>query len=190
MRGNDDIFSHRDSTEGPEWTSTHQWTNVDGWCTDRILFSIPVPSQVDIFCLPFLSPDLSFFLIELYFLPAPHPVSFFLFLFCFWNFSHPPTYYPPLFPTDLLTYIFKLKVYSSPSTYSPINFKCATLIPTHLPTPHLFFLPTNTIGRYLPNPTYLTKPTYLVGTPIDSQRSGKNKMKVLHGTLSCSLKQN
>jgi hypothetical protein len=36
----------------------------------------------------------------------------------------------------------------------------------------------------------LTKPTYLVGTPIDSQRSGKNKMKVLHGTLSCSLKQN
>jgi hypothetical protein len=52
----------------PEWTSTDQ-------CTDRILFCIPVPSQVDIFCLPFLSPDLRFFL-QLYFLPAPFPVFF------------------------------------------------------------------------------------------------------------------
>jgi hypothetical protein len=80
MSGNDDIFSHRDSKEGPKGTSTHQWTNVDGWCTHRTLFSIPVPSQVDFFSLPFLSPDLSFIL-ELYFLSL----------------------------TDLLTYIFKLK---------------------------------------------------------------------------------
>jgi hypothetical protein len=50
----------------------------------------------------------------------------------------PPTYYPPLSPTNLLTYLFKFKIDSSPSTYSPINLKCATLIPTHLPTPHLF----------------------------------------------------
>ncbi len=55
-------------------------TNVDGWCTDRILFSIPVPSQANFFCLPFLRPDLSNFL-QLYFLPAPHPVSCFLFAF-------------------------------------------------------------------------------------------------------------
>jgi hypothetical protein len=39
----------------PEWTSTHQCINLDGWCTDRTLFSIPVPSQVHFFCLPFLS---------------------------------------------------------------------------------------------------------------------------------------
>jgi hypothetical protein len=75
--------------KGREWTSTPQCTNVDGWCTDWILFSIPVPSQVDFFCLPFFSPDHSFFL-QLYFLPAPHPVSFY-FSFCFWDFSHQPT---------------------------------------------------------------------------------------------------
>jgi hypothetical protein len=45
-----------------------------------------------------------------------------------------PTYYPQLSPIDLLTYIFKLKEDSSPSTYSPINFKCVTFIPTHLLT--------------------------------------------------------
>jgi hypothetical protein len=59
----------------------------------------------------------------------------------FWNFSHPPTYYTPLSPTDLLTYIFRLKVGSSPSTYSPMNLKCATLIPTHLLALPLTYLP-------------------------------------------------
>jgi hypothetical protein len=115
-----------DTSGGPEWTSTHQCTNVDGWCTDRILFSIPVPSQVDLFCLPFLIPD--------------QPLS--QFFFFFWNFSHPLTYYPTFSPTNLLTYIFKLKIDSSPSTYSPINLKCATLIPTHLHALPLFYLPT------------------------------------------------
>ncbi len=52
-----------------------QCTNVDGWCTDGILFSILVPSQVDFFPLPFLSPNPSFFW-QLYFLPAPFPVFF------------------------------------------------------------------------------------------------------------------
>jgi hypothetical protein len=80
-----------------------------------------------------------FFFWELYFLLTPHPVSFF---FCFWNFFHQPTYYPALSPTDLFTYIFKLKVDSSPSTYSPINLKCATLIATHLPTLPPSYLPT------------------------------------------------
>jgi hypothetical protein len=55
--------------------------HVDGRCTDRILFSIPVPSQVEFFSLPFLSPDLSFFFLQLYFLPAPYPDSFFFFAF-------------------------------------------------------------------------------------------------------------
>jgi hypothetical protein len=80
---------------GPVWTSTHQCTNVDGWCSDRILFSIPVPSQVDTFFVcPFSAlisvffsatlfspcplPRFSFplisifFFLELYFLPGPH----------------------------------------------------------------------------------------------------------------------
>jgi hypothetical protein len=43
-----------------------------------------------------------------------------------------------LSPTNLLTYIFKLKVDSSP----PINLKCPTLIPTHLPALPLTYLPT------------------------------------------------
>ncbi len=112
---------------------------------------------------PILSPDLSFFL-QLYFLPAPHPVSVFLF---FLLKLFPPTYYPPLSPTDLLTYIYKLKVDSYPFTFSPIYLKCATIIPTHLPTP--IFLPTNALGRYLSNPTYMVTPTYLVSIPIDPQ---------------------
>ncbi len=44
---------------------------------------------------------------------------------------------------------------------------------------------------YQPNPTYMAKPTYLVGTLIDlpngRKQSRKNKMKVLHETLSCSF---
>jgi hypothetical protein len=125
-------------TRGPQWSSTHQCTNVDGWCTDRILFSIPVPSQADFFCLPFLSPDLSFFL-QLYFLPGPHPVFFFFFL-AFETFpARPPTTPPP------------------PSIY--------------LPTCPSTFLPTNTLSRYLPNPTYMATPTYVVATPIVFQLS-------------------
>jgi hypothetical protein len=96
-----------------EWTNTHQCTNMDGWCTDRILFSIPVSSQVDFFIWPF-SALISDFFLELYF--VPHPVSFYFLLKVF-----PPTHYPPLSPTDLFTYIFKLQVDPFPSTYSPIN---------------------------------------------------------------------
>ncbi len=130
---------------GPEWTSTHQCTNMDGWCANRILFSIPIPSQVDFFCLPFLSPfsdqPWSLFSFATLFSPPPLPRFFFplisvffetlfslhpppdFYFFGFWNFSHPPTYSP---------IYLKLKVDSSPSTYSPKNLKCATLIPTHL----------------------------------------------------------
>ncbi len=108
----------------PEWTSTHQCTNVDGWCTDRIPFSIPVPSQVHFFCLPVLSPDQpwsqfsfanlfsprplpSFFfpLISVFFgtLFSPRPLLgfFSFFFFCFWNFSHPLPPTVPHQPTHL-----------------------------------------------------------------------------------------
>jgi hypothetical protein len=93
-------------------------TTAPTWMDDALIgfsFLSLCHPRFTFFCLPFLSPDLSF-LLQLYFLPAPHPVFFFL-----WNFSRPPTYYPPLSPSNLLTYIFKLKVDSSPSTYSPIN---------------------------------------------------------------------
>jgi hypothetical protein len=96
-----------------------------------------VPSHLDFFSLPFPSPDLSFFCNFIFYPPA---TQFFFFL----AFETFPTHLlPPTVPTDLLTYIFKLKVDSSPHTYSPLNLKCATFIPTHLPTPHLFiYLPT------------------------------------------------
>jgi len=40
--------------------------------------------------------------------------------------------------------------------------------PTHPPS---IFLPINTLGRYLPNPTYMATPTCMVDTPIDPQQS-------------------
>jgi len=115
---------------------------LDGWCADRILFSIPVPSQVDLFSLPFLSPDLTFFFatlfspcplpsffspwslffyLEPYFLLTPHLVSLFLFFCAF------------------ATYIFELKVDSSPSTYSLVNLNVLLSSPPyHQPTSQHF----------------------------------------------------
>jgi hypothetical protein len=85
-------------------------------------------------------------------------------------FAHPPSTPPtPLF--DLLVYIFKLKVDSSPSTYSPIHLKCVILISTHLP-------PTNTLSKYLPNPIYMARPTYMVATPIKPQQFGNDEERI------------
>jgi len=151
---------------GPEWTSTHQRTNVDGWCTDRIVFSIPVPSQVDVFCLPFL-PWSQFFFATLF---SHHlaPIFFFFLLLKLFPPTHPlpltvphrPTHLyiwinSKLFPIYLLTYIFELIVNSSPSTYSPINLKCVTLIPT-----------------------YMATPTYMVATTIDPQQSDNDEERI------------
>jgi hypothetical protein len=102
---------------GPEWTNTHQCTNVDGWCTDRILFSIPVPSQVDLFRLRFLSCDLSFLFGNFIFSPPPSPVFFsplisvfstqlFIYLFIyFWEtfLTHLPIYLFMYLAFDLST---------------------------------------------------------------------------------------
>ncbi len=122
------------------------------------------------------------------FILSPIPTQFLFFFF--WNFSHRPTYYPPLSPTDLFTYIFKLKVDSSPSTSSPINLKCVTFNPTQLPTHPTTNLPTNTFNTPI-KPHLHGYTHYLVGNPIESlsgrKRSRKNKMKILHGTRSCSL---
>jgi hypothetical protein len=86
---------------------------------------------------------------------VPHPFVFLLKLF-------PPTHLP--------TYTFKLKVDSSPSTYSLINLNVLLSSPPTYPLPSVY-LPTNILGRYLPNPTYMATHTYLVGTPIDLQWS-------------------
>jgi len=85
---------------GPEWPNTHQCTNVDGWCTDRILFSIPGLSlchpRLTLFVCPFsalINVDLKFFL-QLYFLTAPFPVFFFVFE-TFPTHPHTNPHYPP-----------------------------------------------------------------------------------------------
>jgi len=119
------------------------------------------------FCNFIFSPPLSQFFLELYFFPHPHPILFYFITFETFP-THPPIA-PTTIPSDLFTYIFKLKVDSSPFTYSPINFKCFTFISTHLPNPLSIYLPTNTLSRYVPNPTYMVTPTYMVATPIDPQ---------------------
>jgi len=63
----------------PEWTRTHQCTNVDGWCIHgRIFFIPPCPwanqggkLKLTFFFFPFLSPG-RFFFGELFFLLTPH----------------------------------------------------------------------------------------------------------------------
>jgi hypothetical protein len=103
-----------DTSGGPEWTSTHQCTNVDGWCTDRILFSIPVPSQVWLFLFALSQPWSEFLFWDFYFLHAPFPVFilfYFIFFlpgfFFFFSFETFPTH-PPTTP------------HCPPPTYSPI----------------------------------------------------------------------
>jgi hypothetical protein len=104
--------------------------------------------------------------LQLYFLPAPQPISFFSFFFAFETFpTQPPTvpYRPThlyiwiksrVFPIYLLTYKFKMW-YSHP----------------HPPTCLTTDLPINILSRYLPNPTYMATPTYTVPTAIDPQWS-------------------
>ncbi len=75
--------------KGPEWTSTYQCTNVDGWCTDRILFPCAIPGWLFLFA---LSQPWSQCFLQLYFRPAPQPVSFF---FAFETFLTPPPHCPP-----------------------------------------------------------------------------------------------
>jgi len=58
-------------------------------------FSFPVSSQVDFFCLPFLSPDLSFFCNSI-FSPPPTWFHFILFIFAFETF--PTHLLPPTVP--------------------------------------------------------------------------------------------
>jgi hypothetical protein len=77
--------------------------------------------------------------------------------------THPRTnpYCPP---TNLLTYIIKLKANSPPIYLLTYKFKMCYFHP-HPPTqPPSIYLPTNILGRYLPNPTlhgYTYLPSWL-----------------------------
>ncbi len=132
---------------------------VDGWCTDRILFSIPVPSQLDFFLFALSQPLISvFFFWNFIFSQPPTQFLFSVLLLKLFLPTHllPPTvpHRPTpqyiwitsrLFLIYLLTYKFKM-CYSHP----------------HPPTRPSTVLPTNTLSRcYQTPPTWLHLPTWL-----------------------------
>jgi hypothetical protein len=96
-------------------------------------------------------------------------------------YSHPhlPTYRP----THLVTYLF-------------------AFAPSHLlahPTIYRFiylctYLPTNPLGKYILDPTYMARPNHLINIPtnlaITKNDEEINKLKVLHGAWTCSFKKN
>ncbi len=178
---------------------------VDGWCTDRILFPILVPSQVDsfFFALSHLDQPWSQFFLQLYFLPAPFAVSFPWSLFFFRNFIFSPSqiffpdlcffpelYFSPQAPPGVFFFFLNFShwpTYSPhhcpPPTYSPIYLIKSRLLlislltykfkmcysHLHPPTHPSTFLPTNTLNRYLPNPTYMVTITCMVAIPMNPQ---------------------
>ncbi len=119
------------------------------------------------------------------FFPRPEPS------FVFFHFeTFPPTHllsptYPPLSPTYLLTYTLKM-CYSHPH-------HVLTHPSIYLPAHPFTFVRTSPLGKYLPDPTYMAAPPYLVATPTDiaivKNNEETNKMKVLHGACTCSLNQ-
>jgi hypothetical protein len=126
------FFPYLPASNQSEPTPTSAWTGMDGALIGFSFLSLCHPRFTS-FVYPFstlISLDFGFFL-QLYFLPA---FTWFL-CFCFFLLLK---LFPP---THLLTCIFKLKVDSSPSTYSPINEKCPTFIPTYLATLPPSYLP-------------------------------------------------
>jgi hypothetical protein len=105
---------------GPEWTSTHQCTNVDGCCTDGCtFFDSPCPwanqggeLKLTFFFSSFPQPRLILFF-ELFFSSPPRPPRF-----TYLHLDYAP--WPPPSPTYLPTHLF---------TYSPICL--ATFALTH-----------------------------------------------------------
>jgi len=94
--------------------------------------------------------------------PAPKPIFYYYYYYSFETFpTHPPTT-PPLSPINLFTYKLKM-CYSHPHP------------PSHPPS---IFLPTNPLNRYLANPTYMAKPTYLGGTLINPPTVENNQERI------------
>jgi hypothetical protein len=151
---------------GPEWTSTHpvhpMW--MDGALIGLSLFyPCAIPGW-----LFFLCPFSALFLVFLCNFIFSQPLTQFLFfkfflkkIYSFWNFFHPP---------DLLTYLFQLKVDSSPIYLLTYKFKMCYPHPHSTTHPQSIYLSTNTLSRYLPIPNYMATPTYLVGTLTNSQQ--------------------
>jgi len=73
-------------------------------------------------------------------------------------FSHPPTYSPIYLIESRLLLIYQVTD----------KFKMWYSHP-HPPTHPSTFLPTNTLSRYLPNPTYMTALTCMIATPLNPQ---------------------
>ncbi len=113
----------------PEWTGTHQFTNVDGWCT----FFVPPCTWVNLggelkltfFIFPFLSPG--WFFLGTFFSLSPHTCPGLTYLPTFRLLAYVP-WHPPS-PTYLPT---------CPPTHPSIY------LPTHLPT-----FPSNYLPMYL-----------------------------------------
>ncbi len=139
---------------------TRALTWMDGALIGFSFLSLCHPTLTFFVC-PFSALISVFFFFELYFLPAPHPVSFF---FSFETFPARPSTSP----------------HCPSPTYSPIYLKCATLIFTHLPpapapiylsTYLPIHLPTYQHFKYVPTKPHLHGYTYLHGChSIDPQQ--------------------
>ncbi len=163
----DDWFGQREPapTSAPTWMDgTLKGLSFLSLCHPRMTFLVcPFSALISVFfCNFILSPPASqFFLFwKLYFVPAPHPVFFFFFAFETFP-THPPT-----------------TPHGPPSTYSPINLKCVTLIPTHLPT--TIYFSTYQHFRLVPTKPHLHGYTYQLGWHFNGQKWWrKNRIKVL-----------
>jgi hypothetical protein len=104
---------------GPQWSSTHQCTNVDGWCTDGCTFFVPPCPWANqggelLTCFIFLSSaQVGFFFLGFYFFLTPHTRPSLTYLPTFSLLAYAA--WPPPSPTYLTTYL-------------PVH------LPTHLPT--------------------------------------------------------
>jgi hypothetical protein len=143
---------------GPEWTNTHQCTNVDGWCTHGCTFFIPPcpwANQGGKLKLTFFFPSLSpswFLFWELFFSSPPTPAQvspIYLHLdYCLCTTASslpPPTYlptYPPIYlpshqPIYLCTCTLNLPKTMTMQVDEGISIYkvgCFVFLPPYLPT--------------------------------------------------------
>jgi hypothetical protein len=80
------------------------------------------------------------------------------------------TYYPPTVPHRPTHLYIWSKSRLFPIYPLAYKFKMSYFHP-HPPIHPTIDLPTNTLNRYLPNPTYMATPTCMIATTIDPQQS-------------------
>ncbi len=115
----------------PEGTSTHQCTNLDGWCIDGCTFFIracPCANQGGEHRLTFVFPLLScFFFLNLFFAPTPTlELTYLHFYYLLMHqrgllFPHLPTYLPTHLATYLLTRLTTYLCIKSSTTQSHLS---------------------------------------------------------------------